>query len=343
MEINPNSSPSSIEASHAPLEPIHVAFTADRELNILSSTLSQFAIMGAIYSYIVFFDAFLSLIGVPQQVFSFILLALIVITASIIFYRFTKHARNWKKARDGLSSDPTRRLRLVGDGLVTDQFLPSIQTDEPIEPFIAFSFLGISHFPDHLHADGTPRNTESNPQSNSQPPHPKPKTLSRFNFYPFPGSVREVGFGPLYTAIMFLSIVCFFGLIYMVHQFLLHSNQFHLMLTMGTAVFLTIIFLAWLTPTYIRVSPRKFEILRFGWVPKGTPAYELWDLSTSNLLVDLRSGNIRLWGEAKPSRRGVLLRSFLILTPRQRLARNLFIAARTRHPHIPLPTDALIG
>lgn len=274
-------------------------------------------------------ESLLALLGFSPQIFSFLLTFLLACVILLVCRSFWM----WKKASlDSRTSDPSYRLRLLGDSAATASFLPTIQhPTSPLQPITAISFLGISHFPNPVVVADTPPTSDSTPS----------------------GNARKLGMGPLYMAVMVLTFLTFCGLLYLARLYFFTPGQTSsnsprpFFFTIGYSFILSIIVLAFITPTYLRISAHKLEVFRFGLIPKNLPTYESWDLSTVNLLANLSTGDMKLWDSSQPTRRGLQLRSMLILTSKERLARALFLAARAPTPPSaaaplsPLPTDAV--
>ncbi|CAG0995973.1 hypothetical protein PHYC_02564 [Phycisphaerales bacterium] len=98
--------------------------------------------------------------------------------------------------------------------------------------------------------------------------------------------------------------------------------------------------LAFLWPTYLRVSPGRLDVLSFGLLGSGKPAIRTFDLRAHSVLLNLVGRQLRL-KDASGAECLVDLGSW---TPRPlELARAVFEAARWKHDVSELPDDELVG
>lgn len=232
----------------------------------------------------------------------------------------------WARARDGLSSDPNHRLRLVGEGASINRIAAQIESigDQFEEPLITRSVLGISVADDRVDRFGKARPGFTNLFSNtSSMVH---ADLSR--------AQKTAGIVAAIVSVIAI-VTCTIHLFGVVQPF----GPF-----MGfTGVTGGVVFLGALCPTYIRVAPGSLDILRFGWIGRGIPRFEHFDLRTCQVLVDSRTGMIRLWDESRPTRRGVFINGSMTIAGRLELSKAVLAAARSRIPTPALPDDALVG
>jgi hypothetical protein len=233
---------------------------------------------------------------------------------------------SWARARNGLASDSSRRLRLVGEGATINTIAAHIESigDQFNEPMITRSALAISVADDRVDSFGKARPGHTNLFSHA----------TRMVHADLSRSQKIVGFAGAIGSIAAIvySTIHLFGLVQPFGPFIGFTG-----VTGG------IVLIGALCPTYIRVAPGSLDILRFGWIGRGIPRFEHFDLRTCQVLVDSRTGMIRLWDESRPTRRGVFINSALTGAGKHELSKSVLAAARSKLPTPRLPDDALIG
>lgn len=224
----------------------------------------------------------------------------------------------WKRARDATRSDPSFRIRVIGEGADTSRLVADLP-DVPFEPVVGFAWFAAAYVSDQRASSATSSDPKQSPL----------KALSEMTH-------------PQKWLIACLTII-FIVAIFTAQWHILGSRQAFGPLQFWAGFGLASIAAAFLTPTYVRVAPGSLDILRFGWRPKGLPAYEHWDLRECRVLVDTRLKRARITGPGIGPRRDVVISLFQIAGGQRTVARAILRAARTRHPTPPLPTDALVG
>lgn len=98
--------------------------------------------------------------------------------------------------------------------------------------------------------------------------------------------------------------------------------------------------LAWLWPAYLRISPGRADILRYGPLGAGLPTLSTLDLRTARVAIDIQAGFITI---EPPGADPFHIQVWSALPNRAAIAKALFEAARWQGDHLPLPDDALVG
>ncbi len=98
----------------------------------------------------------------------------------------------------------------------------------------------------------------------------------------------------------------------------------------------------WTWPTYLRVSPGRLDVVRYGLMGSGTPHVQRIDLRAARVLVNLRAMTV-IVQPAESAERTLVVQINQWGAPNTELARSLFEAARWEGDHSPLPDDALVG
>jgi hypothetical protein len=309
-------------------EPIHAAYTIRRELTGGWFWPAAFMWASLAYCAYVLVRIFMGSLGLDPRIAEFAAAAGLVMWGiqRVRSWRSNPTAPSWARARDGLSSDPSHRLRLVGEGASINRIAAQIETigDRFTEPLITRTALGISVADDRVDSFG-----------NARPGHVG--LFSRTS-----GLVRP----DLSAAQKATGIVGAIGSVVAVFQGTVHL--FGVLQPFGPLIGFTgvtggIVLLGLLCPTYIRVAPGSLDILRFGWIGRGIPRFEHFDLRTCQVLVDSRTGMIRLWDESRATRRGLFINGSMTGAGKLELAKAVLAAARSRIPTPSLPDDALVG
>lgn len=116
---------------------------------------------------------------------------------------------------------------------------------------------------------------------------------------------------------------------------------------------------AWFRPIYVRVSPRRLDIVRYRPLRSSPISVETYDVGKLRVLVDTRSSLVYLDDENTGQRRNpgddpkakmrplygaaLLEISTLLIPRRDALHRAIVLAAISSHPAAPLPADELLG
>lgn len=98
----------------------------------------------------------------------------------------------------------------------------------------------------------------------------------------------------------------------------------------------------WTWPTYLRVSPGRLDVIRYGLLGAGTPRVRRMDLRRARVLVNLRAQTV-IVEPSEDSERMLVVQLNQWGAPNTELARSLFEAARWEGEHSTLPDDALVG
>jgi hypothetical protein len=98
--------------------------------------------------------------------------------------------------------------------------------------------------------------------------------------------------------------------------------------------------LAFLWPTYLRVSPGRLDVMRYGLLGMGGPRVTTFDLRTARVVIHLDSRRIQVSPvDGTPA----VINLGMVSPRRYELARAVLEAARWRGEVTPLPGDALVG
>lgn len=97
---------------------------------------------------------------------------------------------------------------------------------------------------------------------------------------------------------------------------------------------------AFLFPTYLRIAPGRADVLRFGFLGRGRPSFETFDLRASEVVVITHSFIALVRGGPTEPWRPLVYAGSL---DRTRVVRALLAAAVSEHPTPPMPDDALLG
>lgn len=315
-------------ASNAGPEPIHAAYTTRNELTGGWFWPAGFIWASMAYCAYILVRLGMRSMGLAAPVAEFAAAAGLVMwgIAHIRRTRSKGTVPAWARARDGLASDPSHRLRLVGEGAWINRVAAQIESigDQFNEPLITRTALGICVADDRVDQFGKAR----------------PGHTGLFNRAA--GMVRP----DLSAAQKATGIVGAIVAVIAIFQITVHAFGF--LQPFGPLIGFTgvtggIVLLGVLCPTYIRVAPGSLDILRFGWIGHGIPRFEHFDLRTCRVLVDARTGMIRLWDETRPTRRGVFINGSMTGAGKMELSKAVLAAARSRIPTPSLPDDALVG
>ncbi|MCX5689596.1 MAG: hypothetical protein NTV94_07410 [Planctomycetota bacterium] len=241
-------------------------------------------------------------------------------------WRASPDGPSWARARNGLASDPSQRLRLVGEGATINRIAAQIEAvgDRFSEPLITRCAIGISVADDRVDSLGKARPGYTNLLSRTT----RMVHLDLSTAQKFVGIIGAIGS----IAAILIGTTHLFGAVQPFGPFIGFTG-----VTGGIAI------LSALCPTYIRVAPGSLDVLRFGWIGRNIPRFEHFDLRTCQVLVDSRSGMIRIWDEARPTRRGIFINASLTGAGKQELSKAILAAARSKIPTPTLPDDALVG
>ncbi|MBS0195777.1 MAG: hypothetical protein JSR77_03375 [Planctomycetes bacterium] len=321
MNSAPESPIAAGNAAHAGgLEPIHVAFKHN-ELIMAAAGPMVYMWAGLVMVCILVLETIAMSIRVPTPIAVGLAVGIGLIAIAFAFIMIRRSLRRrWARSRDGLVSDASYRLRLVGDGEQTARLVEDLP-DAPFEPVVFFSWCGISYTAPGIDRSGKKADGSAAPKNKLVLPD---MTNTR----------RWV------TAI--IGILSGFGFL-VFQRLVLHSKESFGPLPFFAGFAIAGAISAWITPTYIRIAPGVLDVLRFGYLEKGTPRFERWDLRRGEVLADARGGLVRVWDDAREGSRGLMLKSGQLSCRSETLIKSIFRAARSRHETPPLPEDALVG
>lgn len=92
-------------------------------------------------------------------------------------------------------------------------------------------------------------------------------------------------------------------------------------------------------PTYLRIAPGRLDVICYGFLGRGDPETQTYDLSTAGLVVDARQKRVLI--ETTDGGRDLI--RYGSIRDDLGFAKAMLEAARSVGPSPPLPTDALIG
>ncbi len=302
------------------LEPIHVAFKHN-EMIMAAAGPMVYMWAGLVMVFIIVAETIAMSIRMPTPIAVGLAIGIGLIALGFTFVMIRrKLRRRWARSRDGLVSDTSFRLRLVGDGEHTARLVED-PPDASFEPVVLFSWYGISYV-----SAGVDRNGKKADGSAA----PKNKLVLSDMTNSRRGVVTIIG---ILAAIGFLVF----------QRKVLHSKESFGPLPFFAGFAIAGAISAWITPTYVRIAPGVLDVLRFGFLEKGMPRFERWDLRRAEILADARSGLVRVWDDSREGSRGLMLKSGQLSCKTETLIKQVFRAARTRHQTPPLPEDALVG
>jgi len=305
------------------IEPIHAAYQAKDE--VPGSRWDAFPVWFCIaIGYLSFLVCRLILANLGiSPLYAVVLLGAELIAVAAYLMHLRRGESPWGRARDGITSDATFRLRVIGEGASVNALVQQAEAVATTfsEPFVVRSLLALSMVPDDAPAqkkNGSPKVRERGSQPTSD--------LSN----------GQRAFG-IFAAVLLAAAF------YFVPRWVLRIDLSFGIFQTATAVIGAALLLTVVSPTYIRISPGTLDLLRFGWEPRTHLRFERFDLRRASILIDTRRAVIRICDESRASRRTLVIRTRLIAARPGTLELAVLNAARCTEPSPPLPESSLAG
>ncbi len=241
-----------------------------------------------------------------------------------LWYLWRKQAQPFRWSKNGSFSDPSARLRIIGEGARTEPVLAAVVRDS-FDPVIVRSLSGVTlasflPTPEQLAGAATSKPSE------------------RFNGWGLEtrSSLALRAEAGLFTAVIAAVIVG------------IHLRMFgtwsgisapHIIGAWGLASVVR----ALLRPEYIRIAPGVIDVFRYPILGLGTPRFERFNLRAASVAVDLPTGATRIHDPSRGDHPVAYLSLRSMIGRPTVIAAALFSAAQSNTDTPPLPTDELLG
>lgn len=244
----------------------------------------------------------------------------VVLLVAALWFAIKQLRSPWKWNRHGSFSDPSYRLRIVGDGVATEAVLNDLLTDT-FEPVVLRSVGGVAL------ATALPAIQEGDNAEN------RLRDLKAWQFESLPSRSAET------IALRFACI----ALVVVLHRGMFGTwsgiSVPHVMGAVGLAVLVR----AFARPEYVRIAPGLADVFRYGFLGVGKPRVERFDLRTATITIDLANSAARIHDPSRPEFPVLYLSLRSLLAKPRTTATALLSGARSIGETPPLPTDALVG
>ncbi|MFZ4573040.1 MAG: hypothetical protein ACOYN0_01505 [Phycisphaerales bacterium] len=254
-------------------------------------------------------------IGLPLWTAICITAATVAVAFYFVFRHWTRRAKvsEWARNPGGLISDPSYRLRLVGPGEQNLQILRDLEVDEAFEPLVRRSWG------DHQFLVPIPQ---------------KPFVKLA------PSDFRGAGV-VLFGAVVVLTLAGITLLKYLRLTF--QTTYFPMYHEVLGAFGVAQLARGWISPTFLRLSPGRLDVMHWRFMNLGRPTCRSYDLRTARITVALPARTARIEDPNNATHPILVCRWRVDKVDGLDWPTLLLRAARTKYPTPALPDDSLIG